>query len=160
MKRLRLASKVRKALQGSSRGFTLIEVLVALALVGIIAIAFLGGLSTASRAVLTADVRTTAESLARTQIEDVKNQDYIDYSDPDREPPEYYLEIDEYPEHYDIEVEVEPIYTDPETGESSPYSYNEESGAFDGDDGIQKITVVVSHDYEVVVTLVSYKVDR
>ncbi len=150
MKRLRLASKVRRALQGSSRGFTLIEVLVALALVGIIAIAFLGGLSTASRAVLTADVRTTAESLARTHIEDAKNQEYIDYSVPDHE--DYDVM---YPTGYTTELVVEPI--NPVTGE--PYDQDED-GIFLGDDVIQKITVVVSHDYEVVVTLVSYKVDR
>lgn len=76
MKRVRLNSKSRKAFQGRSRGFTLIEVLIALALMGIIAIAVLGALSTASAALITADKRATAESLARSQMEFVKNQDY------------------------------------------------------------------------------------
>jgi len=61
-------------LRGRSRGFTLIEVLVAMALMGIIAIAFVGGLGTASQAALTGDIRATAESLARSQMEYVKSQ--------------------------------------------------------------------------------------
>ena len=73
MKRVRLSSKVRKAFQGSSRGFTLIEVLIALALMGIIAIAFLSGLSTSSMALIIADEHATAESLARSQMAYVKN---------------------------------------------------------------------------------------
>jgi prepilin-type N-terminal cleavage/methylation domain-containing protein len=76
MKRITLSNKTRKTLRGSSGGFTLIEVLIALALFTIIAFVFAGGLSTASRAVLIADVRTRAESLARTQMESVKSQNY------------------------------------------------------------------------------------
>lgn len=154
MKKLRLNSQARKAFQGSSRGFTLIEVLVALALFGIIAIAFLGGLATASRAVFIADERTTAESLARSQLEYVKNQDYIYYSKPAHD--DYHLIGlgEEGSKGYTVKVEVEPI--DPETGEA----YDEGEGVFDGDDGIQKITVIVSHDDKVVITLEGYKVDR
>jgi prepilin-type N-terminal cleavage/methylation domain-containing protein len=76
MRKVRVNSKLRKAFRGRSRGFTLIEVLIALALFAIIGIVFAGGLATASRAVLIADVRTRAESLARTQMESVKDQDY------------------------------------------------------------------------------------
>lgn len=60
------------------RGFTLIEVIIAMALLGIIAIAFLGALATASSSIIIADERTTAESLARSQMEYAKNQDYSD----------------------------------------------------------------------------------
>ena len=72
----RLSNKATKGFGGASCGFTLIEVLIALALFTIIAFVFAGGLSTASRAVLTADVRTRAESLARTQMESIKEEDY------------------------------------------------------------------------------------
>jgi prepilin-type N-terminal cleavage/methylation domain-containing protein len=135
MKRVRLSSKIRKACQGSSGGFTLIEVLIALALVGIIAIAFLSALSTASMALITADERATAESLARSQMEYVKNLDY-DYDDP------YDYEQDNeeaLPDHpgYFISVSVEPLH--------SP------------DDGIQKITVIVSSDDKDIITLEDYK---
>lgn len=135
--------------KGSSRGFTLIEVLITMALVGIIAIAFLGGLTTASRAVLTADVRTTAESMAKTQMESVKTG-YIYYNEADHEE---YETIGEYP--YAVELVVEPI--NPSTGE--PYNVDE-TGVFLGDDGIQKITVIVSHDGKEVFTLEGYNIDR
>ncbi|MBE9482951.1 MAG: type II secretion system protein, partial [Chloroflexi bacterium] len=61
----------------NEKGFSLVEVLVALALLGIIGAAFLGGIATASKAILIADKRTTAESLARSQMEYVKEQPYI-----------------------------------------------------------------------------------
>jgi prepilin-type N-terminal cleavage/methylation domain-containing protein len=153
MKKVRPINKVRKALRGSSRGLTLIEVLIALALFGIISITFAGGLGTASKAVLTADVRTSAESWASTQMESVKSQFYIDYSNPDRDP-ENYDAIE--PEGYEIEVVAEPI--DPDTHQ--PYPYDETEGAFEQDDGIQEITVLVRHDDRTVITLVGYKVFR
>ena len=62
----------------NERGIGLIEVLIALAILGIVAAAFLSGLATASKAIYIADVRTTAESLARSQMEYVKNQPYDD----------------------------------------------------------------------------------
>ena len=76
MKKIRLNSKVRKTFQGSSRGFTLLEVLIAIALIGIVAVAILGALSTSSKVLSIADERTTAESLARRQIEYIKSQGY------------------------------------------------------------------------------------
>ena len=62
----------------NQKGFTLIELIVSLALLGLIAIAYLGALATASTAIIISDERTTAESLARSQMEYVKNQDYSD----------------------------------------------------------------------------------
>jgi len=152
MKKLRLDSKIRKACQGSSRGFTMIEVVIAIALIGIIGVAVLNALSTASMALIIADERATAESLARSQLEYIKDQGYIDYSDPDRDPEDYDV-LAVYPEGYTIEVVAEPI--DPETYQ--PYPYNEGEGAFEQDDGIQKITVTVSRDGEVKVTLEDFK---
>ena len=62
------------------------EVIIAIALVGIVAVGLLSGLSTGSRAIFVADKRATAESLARTEMEYVRNQDYSsalwDYSLP------------------------------------------------------------------------------
>jgi len=146
MKKLRLNSQAGKAFPGSSRGFTLIEVLIAVALMGIIAIAVLSALSTASAALITADKRATAESLARSQLEYVKNQEYIDYSEPDHED---YDEIEA--EGYIVDVVVEPF--NPETYEP----YEKEGGVFEDDDGIQKITVIVSRGDQAVITMEGYK---
>jgi prepilin-type N-terminal cleavage/methylation domain-containing protein len=136
MKTTRLSNKTRKAFQGRSGGFTLIEVLVALALFGIIAITFAGGLATASRAVLIADIRTNAESVARTQMEYVKSQSYIDYSESGHE-------------DYDL-------ITTPEGYDISAFTVDQI------EEQLQEITVTVSHDSRVepVITLVGYKVDR
>lgn len=57
-------------------GQTLIEVLIALLILGIIAVAFLSGLTTALRGVIVADEHAVAQSLAASQFEYVKNQNY------------------------------------------------------------------------------------
>jgi len=125
-----LSSKIRKACQGSSGGFTLIEVLIAMALIGIIAIAFLSALSTASMALITADERATAESLARSQMEFVKNQPYIDYSESGHDD----YDLITPPQGYEIELLVDTVET-----------------------GLQRITVIIKHDDEEVITLEGYK---
>jgi prepilin-type N-terminal cleavage/methylation domain-containing protein len=76
MKKLRLNRRARKAFRGSSRGFTLIEVVIAMLLLGMIGVAILGSLSYASTILITVDRRATAESLAKTQMEYVKSQNY------------------------------------------------------------------------------------
>jgi len=63
-------------LVSGQKGTTLIEVLIAIAILGMIAVPFLTALSTSSRALIIADERTTAESLVRGEIEYVKSQDY------------------------------------------------------------------------------------
>ena len=129
-------------LMRNERGFSLIEVIIALALLGIIAVVFLGGLATASKAILVADVRTTAESLARSQMEHVKSQNY----DKDNDPPQYTLLLSDIPDGYYIDITPERL--DPN-----------EDGT-ENDDGIQKITVTIKHGTEQVITLEDYKVDR
>ena len=124
MKRLRLNSQVRKAFQGSSRGFTLVEIVIAIALIGVIAVAILSSLSYASTVLIIADRRATAESLARSQMEDVKNQPYIDYSEPAHGDYDLITILDG--EEYELlPVIVEPL----------PLQ-----------DGLQQITVIVSYD--------------
>ena len=62
--------------QRNERGIGFIEVLVALVILGIIAVGLLTGLAMSSRATLIADIRTNAECLASTQMESVKGQPY------------------------------------------------------------------------------------
>jgi prepilin-type N-terminal cleavage/methylation domain-containing protein len=76
-------------LMKNEKGFTLIEVLVALGLLGIIAVAFLTGIATSSKAILIANERTIAESLARSQMEYVKELDYATSYDPAPIPAEH-----------------------------------------------------------------------
>jgi prepilin-type N-terminal cleavage/methylation domain-containing protein len=162
MKKVGQNSRLGKALRGRSGGFTLIEVLIALALFAIIAIVFAGGLSTASRAVTIADVRTRAESLARTQMESVKEQDYGEAPDAGVY---NYTKISDIPEGYSIcslnraspPSVVNCGSSDPVLG--IPWD-SETDTAVDEDDGLQKITLVIKHEGKEIITLEGYKVYR
>jgi prepilin-type N-terminal cleavage/methylation domain-containing protein len=123
------------------RGFSFIEVVIALGVLGLIAVGFLSGLGTASKGLLIADERETANNLAEAQIENVKQQAY----DEDNNPPEYSL-LTGIPSSYSID---QPLASrlDPNLD------------GFDNDDGIQKIVVTVRHNGKEVITLEDYKVN-
>jgi len=135
---------VAKKLRGNESGVTLLETLVALAILGLVAVVFLSALTTAARATIIADEQATAESLVRSQMEYVKSQDYINYADPDHG--EYGLVMAPAGSGYSVEVTVELL--DPE------------NDGLDDDDGIQKITVTVNRNERLVLTVEDYKVDR
>lgn len=127
---------------GDARGFTLVEVLVALGVFGIVAVTFATGLSGSLIATMVSQERVSADSLAKSQMEDIKNQEYDDSN-----PPVYSeLAAEEVPEGYDIVIVAERL--DPKgdgTGE---------------DDGIQKITVIIEHNGEQVFQLEDFKLIR
>jgi prepilin-type N-terminal cleavage/methylation domain-containing protein len=151
------------------RGFTLVEVIIALALLGIIAIAYLGGLAVASRAMITSDERTTAESLARSQMEYVKNQDYSDnewsyeVNNSSRSTPggaPSWWDDDNPPllssnyAGYSVTVQAEDFDADND-------GILEVGLVGDEDEGIRKITVTVDHiEKPGVIILKDYKVQR
>lgn len=58
------------------KGQSLIEVLMAVAILGVVTVAFLSALATGSKAVILADKQTTAESLTRSELEYVKSQPF------------------------------------------------------------------------------------
>jgi type II secretory pathway pseudopilin PulG len=142
---------------------TLIEVLVALALFAIIAIVFAGGLGTASRAVLTADVRTRAESLARTQMESVKNPT-CDYEEALDGGVANYTKIMDIPEGYTIcsfdRTGYPPVNCDPDDPIIAIPWDSGNNTAVPVDNGLQKITLVIRHEGKDIITLEGYKVDR
>jgi len=167
MKRARLSKEIGKTLRGKSLGFTLIEVLIALALFAIIAIVFAGGLSTASRAVLTADVRTRAESLARTQMESIKKQGYEGEGQLVNGEA-LYLKIAsaDIPDSYEI-CSVSRNGTIVKCNNGDPVvavPWNSASGErlepLGTDNGLQKITLVIKHEDREILTLEGYKVSR
>jgi len=126
------------------KGFTLIEVLVALAVLGVIGAAFLGSLATSSNVIFIVDEKATAESLARSQMEYTKKQDY----DATNNPPQYEIDPDlDIPAGYEINVTAERL--DPN------------GNGTENDDGIQKITITVDHlEKQQVIVLEDYKVNR
>ena len=129
-----------------------------MAIISIIAVAFLGGLATASRSAALADIRTNAESLARTHLEHAKRQLYSvapwDYEisdsgagSPSEQFPDWWNtnpppSLSDEHAGYTVLVEAEPLPDDIE--------------------GIQEIAVTVFHHSreEAVIVLANYKVDR
>jgi prepilin-type N-terminal cleavage/methylation domain-containing protein len=121
----------------NQEGFTLVEVLISLALLGIVAAGILGALGTSSKATLTNDVQTTAQNLAEGQMEYVRNQPYSAGDSPE------YALVSNVPTGYSIGCTV--IRLDPE-GDGS-----------DDDDGLQKIVVAVNFGGVTAATLEAYK---
>ncbi len=117
-------------------GAALLETVVALVIMGAIAVAFLTGLAVSSRASVITDEQTTAESLARRQMEWVKNTAYV-HSANGYTPPA--PSGDEYAGYTSV-VAAQPLH--------------------DPDAGIQRITVAVSRNGREIFSLQSYKVSR
>jgi prepilin-type N-terminal cleavage/methylation domain-containing protein len=115
---------------GKEKGVTLIETLVALALLGIIGVGFLSGLSTVSKALSITDEQATAKNLAESQMEILKRESYDLLYTPAPIPSEYV--------GYSAEIDTELLR----------------------DSNIQKIAVIIKHNGEEVTTLEGYKVNR
>ena len=130
-------SSILQGVTSRESGATLVEVIVALAILGTIAVCFLSGLATTSKAAYIIDERATAESLAQSQMEWAQNASYsygaTVYSPMPIPGSKDYI-------NYSVSITAAPL--------NSP------------DDGIQKITVTVVRSDEGVITLESYKVDR
>ncbi len=128
------------------KGFSLVEVLVSVAIIGILIPSFVLGLSTASKALAMADERQTAKNLAESQMEYVLNLPYV-------------VNATSYPPA-------------PLTSEYLGYSVTIKSGnvtpadpAVPRDLDIQKIEIIVNHsDRPILITgnctLEDYKVKR
>ena len=132
---MRLFSVLRACISRES-GATLIETVVALAVLGLIAVTFLSGLVTSSRAAFAADEQATAQNIAQSQMEWVKNASYNVTGYYSSGPIPSVTDYDGYSAN--ITVEALPDH---------------------GDD-IQKIIVTIMRSGEQVIVLEGYKVDR
>jgi type II secretory pathway pseudopilin PulG len=141
--------RLMKRLLKGQRGVGLVEVIIALGLLGIVSIAFLGALATASSAIIVSDEQTTAESLASSEMEYIKSQVYIDFSEDSHN---VYNSIS-VPDNYAIDTAVAPF--NPDTGDF----YSEIGGVFEQDDGIQLITITITFlpEAKTIFTLEGYK---
>lgn len=140
--RVEVCSRLRQAMH-SQRGLTLIETLVALGIIAAVAVVYLVGMTTASKAIMVSQERVAADSLAKSQMEAIKIWEYDEVNDP----PNYdaaklsstYYKIDIYAHRWDPELDIE---------------------STDSDTGLQKITVTITRDGDTVFTLIGYKVKR
>jgi prepilin-type N-terminal cleavage/methylation domain-containing protein len=158
-----------QALIGNSRGFTLIEVLIALAILAIVAVAFLSALATASTALILGDERTTAESLARTQLEYVKSQNYTAVSNATGEasygppiggiPLGYWIRSLEW-QGYQNYPDIDYFYTNSTDILGVAWDSANCTAAYN-DTGLQIVTVIIYHEGTAgpVLTTTAYKVE-
>ncbi len=116
-------------------GMTLIETLIAISILSMIAATFLTAMSTAARTTFTVQKMATAESLAKSQLEYIKLQDYKVDGD--------YQELTGLPAGYDLEIVA--VRLNPR-GDSTV-----------NDDGLQKIVITVRYHDDEVFTLEGYK---
>ena len=123
---------MRKLKLKKENGYTLIEVLISLVILGIVGIGFLAAIGTTYKANLTSDQLVSAESLARTQLETIKTQPYS----------AVYTPI------------IAPGYSD------DGFTVDIEIGMNTGKAGIQAITVTIYHRGESVYSLTGYKSNR
>jgi prepilin-type N-terminal cleavage/methylation domain-containing protein len=123
----------------SEKGFTLIEVLISLAVFGIIAVGLLIGLTTSSEALIVNDTHETAKNLAETQMESIQNQLY----DGTNNAPVYAV-LSDLPPGYQINLTNTRV--------------NKGNGT-NSDTGIQQITITVTQGIKTAFTLVDYKLD-
>ena len=153
------------SLAQSQKGLGLIEVLIAVAILGVVAVVFLSSLATSSRAIIIADERTNAESLTRSELEYVKSQPFSDVAWSYDVSTTGYSTDSNYPSWWDA--------TDPDfrklPAEYSGYSANVIAEGYDAngdghnDMGIWRITVQVYHSENPypdnrVLTTTTYKV--
>ncbi|MGB8706822.1 MAG: type II secretion system protein [Dehalococcoidia bacterium] len=123
-------------------GMTLIEVLVALGILAAVAVVFLLGMSTSSKAVMVSQKSVAAESLAKSELEYVKSSPY----DSTHNPPIYAVDPNiTVPQGYGVAVAAQRL--DPK------------GDGIGNDDGIQRITVTVTYNGETAFNLVGYKVN-
>jgi len=139
-KRRQVAFPAFSPARNGEGGLTLIEILVALGILAAVAVTFLLSMTNSSRAVMVSQERVAVDSLAKSQMERIKSQLYDDTI------PIEYTELADIPDGYDIDITA--VRLDPD-----------EDG-FDDDDGLQEITVTVTHDGETAFELVGYKVNQ
>jgi type II secretory pathway pseudopilin PulG len=119
------------------RGLVLLESLVALAILGLTAAAFMGGLGTVFRAGAISDERSTAESLAASQLEQLRDTAY----------------------EYDAAAYTAALV--PVSVGNEGYTVNITATAINSpDDGVQRLIVTVARHGETVYTVTHFKVDR
>jgi prepilin-type N-terminal cleavage/methylation domain-containing protein len=142
-------------LKKGESGFTFIEVLIALLILSVISSVFLLGLATSSRAMVLADERTTAEGLARSQMDDVVHQGYKQPTGGEA----IYMLIGNVPDGWSIKsIDAAGDVVDDIVG----MTWNTATGQAVTDDdnlGIQRLDLVIFHGDKEVLRLEGFMVD-
>lgn len=141
--RLRPVTRAAQLLRLDERGFSLVEQLVALAIMSTGIVLLLAGLTTAGHGITLFADRVASQSLARSQLELIKDHPYI--ADPTTSP----YPSASPPAPYSVSTTVDYWDSGTETFVSGVRN-----------DGMQRITVTVSKASVSVLSVSDYKVDR
>lgn len=145
----------------NQRGLTMVETVVAVALLSVIGVAFLSAMTTSTNATGLVEKKVDIDQLARSQLEYIKGLDYLpvwDPSGPVPEPANYYKKTpaDIY---QDIETAGQiTLPADYTIVVSDPVSVDDTGGSPNPD--IQKITVTIMKDGNNLLVVEGYKVNR
>ena len=98
----------------SEQGLSFVEILVGLAIVAVVTTAFISGMTTTFKGIEVSQERVAAESLAKSQIEYIKVQDYVLVADYDPGDPANRYELIDIPADllsagYSIEINTPQI---------------------------------------------------
>ncbi len=150
-----------KEIKKSERGVSLIEVLIALVILGVVAVGFLAALNNSGNSVSMADERATAESLARSQLEYARQQIYLP------------APLDGETEYLKVDMSAHPNYEIKSVTRSGSEEVNnladeviavpwdsENNTAESSDIGLQRIKLVILHNGNIVLMMESYKTNR
>lgn len=150
--------RIRRLLE-RERGQVLIEVLIALAILGLMSTAFLGAMYTSLQSARVAEEQAVSLTIAKTQIEFARKQGYsesdwnytVDTSSSSTQEPTWWATATPPPipaEHTGYSAVVTGVSDVDVDGDGSP------------DAGIRTITATVQHSGDVTFTLKDYEVDR
>jgi type II secretory pathway pseudopilin PulG len=129
------AKRLKGWLRGSEKGLSTLEVLLAIVILGVVAVTFLGSVGTGTQATVITREQATAESLIRSQAEYVKGYGYQYGASEYPVDPTLTLPAD-----WTVSTSVVPVHG--------------------SDDGLQEVTVSAEHQDETVLSIVIYKVAR
>jgi len=113
---MRCSGRERFTFFAGQKGVALIETLVSVAILGVIGVVLLGGLYIGNKSLAISQERTFAESLAKSQVEYIKNQGYVSVAEYDPDDPEKRYEVIDIPAHlasasYTVEISPPEIVT-------------------------------------------------